>query len=790
MKHLPAFKAAVVAAAGITMGRLFPGYSIVFLSGAVAFAIVLAGWFLFGRERPGGYVAVGAYSSLLFAFAFYMSVNLASLNEARPGAFRVFAGTVDETPRDTSRYSIMLTDCYGFDKGWRAIQGALVLTPKSTLSLAIGDRIIFTGKAGVISAARNPGQFNLRTYYTLNGIAGRIYLKNDGDLLAVEHNRGFTFRRDIVEPVRVFIREKTSALMSGEEAALARAMVLGERAGINREINEQFINTGTIHILAVSGLHIGFLTGILMMLASLIRTPRRWRFFVIAPVLILYAYVVGLSPSVVRAVVMALVVLLGLFLQRKSRTLNSLGFAALAILAFSPAQLFSPGFQLSFAAVLSIAFFYERIIALVRKSHPALLERPFLNSVVSTMLLTFAATLGTIPLCAYYFNRVSVAGVFANLLIVPLSGIFMSMDFTFLLVSLLSVPVASVYAAAAQLIAFVILEINSLIGSLSISSIRVGDSAMMFGALYLVWLTAVIWFGKDSIPKKLIFAMLLGANMVLYAGLFTTRTEARMYVLDVGQGDAIYLELPEGKNMLIDAGSKFGSYDAGARVIVPFLRKLGVRELDYFVVTHLHSDHVGGAAGVLKDVKVREFIYPDQVSRSGTWTSTLAWVRALGIRARTVRAGTVLDSGLAYRVYVLHPNGRYTGDKGVSYRTRFNDGSIVLKVCIGGNSILLTGDIEQRVEHELTKTYGAFLSSGVLKAGHHGSITSSSQGLLDKVHPGYAIISVGKGNSFGHPSQTVIDRMSRMGVNVWRTDSLGAAFVRVRLDESQIVDWR
>jgi competence protein ComEC len=591
--------------------------------------------------------------------------------------------------------------------------------------------------------------------------------------------------------------------MSGDEAELAKAMVIGDRSGITGEIKEQFINTGTIHILCVAGLHVGFLTGMLMIIASILKIPRKVRFFAIAPILVLYAFVVGMTPSITRAVIMALVLLFGLFLQRRPQIFNSVGFAALIILTFNPPQLFSPGFQLSFAAVISIAFFHQRMLARVNGSYPALMERPLFSSVVSISILTIAATVGTVPLTAYYFNRISLVSVFANLCIVPLAGIFATMTFTFIGISMLSTWLAGIFGAAAQMVGFGILEINSLLGSSSMSSIMISDSGLMFAILYFAWLSAVVFFPRaapsthgDFIVKKVVFAGLLGINIVLYANLFSDgfvvhkQPQAKLFVLDVGQGDAIYVELPDGKNMLVDAGIKFRNYDIGERVIVPFLQRRGIRELNYFVVTHLHVDHMGGAASVMDKIKVDNFVYSDQSSSSQMWMNTIARIRLLKIPTRKASAGMILDSASTYRVYVLHPNRKYVGEGGLAYKTRLNDGSVVLKICIGKESFLLAGDAERRVEHDLMKIYGPFLASNIYKAGHHGSNTSSSAEFLKAVHPAYAVISVGLKNKFGHPSQGVLDEMRREGIKVWRTDSMGAGLFRVASDTTENIQWK
>ncbi len=387
--------------------------------------------------------------------------------------------------------------------------------------------------------------------------------------------------------------------------------------------------------------------------------------------------------------------------------------------------------------------------------------------------------------------------VVANFLVVPLAGIFIAMVFTVLFFGLFSSYLASLYGTAAWLVGFAILQINSFLGSMKISHVVIPDIGWAFACLYFFWLFAVAAFGRRGASSgrqvlmgKIIFAVLLGANLILCANFFHTKPEAKLYVLDVGQGDAIFVELPDGKNMLIDAGLKFRDYDMGNRVVVPFLQRKGIDELNYFVVTHLHSDHIGGAVSVMRNVKVDEFIYPEQTSKSATWNNTMACAAALNIPSRNVRTGTILDSSSTCRVYVLHPSRKYVGEGGYAYKTRFNDGSIVVKVCVEKESILLMGDAEKCVEDDLIKYYGPFLTSDICKAGHHGSRTSSSPEFLKTVHPAYAVISVGAHNSFGHPSPEVINEMKRENIKVWRTDSLGAAYFRVNADTFKLVEWK
>jgi competence protein ComEC len=807
VKSFPALRAAIVASLGVVIGRECPQYQIFFLCIGLSSVVTILIWFIVRRREISLTVSSGLYVALASAFAFSMSTDVTSLSSAQLSNYNYFYGTVEDSPRDSAASSsIVVGNCFGLVgygranansfARWHKINGEIVLTPSCGIRLNSGDKIIFRGKVGNLSRARNPGDFNLKSYYQLNGIAGRVYINGSEDVLCISRLNRFDFKRDVVERLRNYMRGKVKTFMTGEEAELARAMVIGERLGISKELNEQFINTGTVHILAVSGLHVGFFTGILMIIASLLRIPRKVRFFSIAPVLILYAMVVGMTPSVTRAVIMALVFLFGHFLQRQSQILNSLGFAALLILAFSPSQLFAPGFQLSFVAVLSIALLHQRILGVLRSSYPSLRDNPYLNSMLSFALLTVSATIGTVPLTTYYFHRVSLVSVFANFLIVPLAGLFISMVFASLFIGIFLPGLAALYGSVAQVFGHAIIQLNVLIGKMRISHIAINDVQWSFAFLYFLWFFLVAAFANGGpSPRrkvlwgKIIFSILLGANLILYANIFGVKHEAKLFVLDVGQGDAILVQLPDGKNMLVDSGLKFRNYDIGERVIVPFLKRNGVEKIDYFVITHLHSDHIGGAVSVIRNVRVDNFIYPEQFSRSAAWAKTVAFVSQLKIPARSIRAGVILDSASTCRVYVLHPNRKYVGEGGLAYKARFNDGSIVLKVCIGEKSFLLVGDIGKRVEHDLVRVYGNFLASDVYKAGHHGSNTSSSIEFLKVVHPSYAVISVGANNKFGHPSPEVISEMKKENIKIWRTDSLGAAYFRVSTGTFRLVQW-
>ncbi|MGC8594231.1 MAG: DNA internalization-related competence protein ComEC/Rec2 [Candidatus Kryptoniota bacterium] len=741
-------------------------------------------------RRRGTLFQFGPLFGLLFSFAFLSAILINKASRENIDGYRYFAGTVVESPRDTLGGSFVIGNCFGRDSLWHRIDGEIIVYPSRVLNTHRGDILLLRGKVLGPGGPRNPNGFDTRSYYELSGIAGRIYVDSHGLIFFVRNVTVFNVTGKIVDRIRDYMRRTIKSLMRGEESELARAMVIGERGGIGFQSNEYFMNTGTIHILSVSGLHVGFLTGILMTVAAFLRIPHRTRFFVISPFLFLYGMIVGMTPSIERAIIMAVVLLFGIFLQRNTNLLNSLGFAALVILTFKPYELYSPGFQLSFAAVMSIVFFYKKIINIMQFKFPSINERPFVHFLLSMVVLSFAASLGTVPLITYYFRRISTVSLLANILIVPLAGLFTSMTFTFLLLNPLSSCAASIYASASQGIGFCILKVNELLGGFPFSRIIIADNRILFVVLYILWIVLTISFGGKSLLKKSVFGVLLGVDLILIFSISNSKPGATVYILDVGQGDSIFIELPDGRNLLIDAGMRFGKNDVGGKVVVPFLKRMGVERIDYFVVTHLHSDHMGGAASILKNFTIGQFLFPDQSTKSKNWSEAYKIAKNCGIRMRNVACGTILDSGNMYRIYVLHPNKHYVGNEGVSFSRKFNNGSIVLKIYVGKSTILLAGDVEKKVEHELMQAFGPFLRSDVLKVSHHGASTSSSEPYIGTVYPKYAVISVGSGNKFGHPSYQVIESLRRIGTYVWRTDSSGAAVFRTDGKILELVDWR
>jgi DNA internalization-related competence protein ComEC/Rec2 len=296
------------------------------------------------------------------------------------------------------------------------------------------------------------------------------------------------------------------------------------------------------------------------------------------------------------------------------------------------------------------------------------------------------------------------------------------------------------------------------------------------------------------IAKRLLIFLLIALNIAAYVsvseGTSPTVGRARITFIDVGQGDAVFIELPGGKNLLVDGGPKSTEFDAGERIVTPFLKRKGISAIDLLLVSHPDADHLGGIPAVLRDFEVKEVLDNGLVARSDLYSEYRREVHRLGRMLHLGRAGKCQTMGDGVRMYILSPSSALLQSDTSTGEASMNNASVVLKLQHGDVSFLLAGDAAMEAEEEMLNTYGDFLKSTVLKIGHHGSRSSSSEKFLDAVRPEYAVFSVGKHNRFNHPSPDVIQRLSNLGVDMKRTDEEGAVVFESDGSSLSYVDWR
>lgn len=653
------------------------------------------------------------------------------------------------------------------------------LYSESKLTVLPGDTIIAKGLWRVFDDQRNPGQFDLRKYYSRLGIHGMFFPDPDSPVTIIGSS-SLTFDR-VIFVLREGIRNRLNWYLDPKEAGLLTALTLGDKSGIDPDMKTNFQDSGIVHVLAVSGLHVGYILLILSVMVALFRIPWGWDRIVIIAGLFLFSAMTGFSASVSRASLMAGLYVLAPVVNRKANPWNILSAASLIILVLDPGQLFQTGFALSFAAVASILYFYQEI-------DKWLPERMRVNSIRSTpirytwalFLVSLSAQIGTVPITIMLFHRLPIIALAANVVIVPLIGIILALGIVLLTLS--GIPLlAGIYANIIWLCITVVKTLAGWFAGLPFATIQVNQFSTIQIALYIVSLGMVVMYFNRQARRMLILGFVL-VNILIWAWAGQSRDLNVLY-LDVGQGDAAIVRFPGDKTMVVDAGSRFRERDDGKSIVIPGLQRLGVDHVDWLVLSHPHNDHIGGALSLLQTFRVDTVWLPDTDYNSWTYQRILDVVDEDGISIVHPVGGT------ARRLTPESIAQFFWPDTALTQEGNVNNLSIVFRIQFGANSFLFPGDLEWNAETELIG-YGNQLHSNVLKSGHHGSGTSSSPAFLDQVTADLAVISVGENNKYKHPSKTVLNRYRDNGMTVYRTDQNEAVWLRSDGKKIKMVKWK
>jgi len=664
----------------------------------------------------------------------------------------------------------------------------------SVTGLEYGMNVALRGTLSRPSAERNPGEFSAKQYYEANGIELLMNVRGYSNVSVLDDRGGTWLMRSIVVPVRTYILDLLSSTNPGEEGEFLKGILIGERSGISPATRQSFTNSGVAHVLAVSGSNVAVVAAVLFVLLDFLRLRKWMRIVLTCAGLVFYMLLTGSQPPVVRATIMALVFLLAGLAQEKSNAYNALGLSALIILALDARQVFDVGFQLSFVAVLSMMYFYPKADTWIRLIQGTSWWRSGIVWTLRVCAVSAIATLGTLPLTAVYFGRVSVIGILANIIVIPAVGLSVVLGVASLVAGVVSLWVAEVYAALNQVVLQFTIFIAQISGGLSFAYVdtlrfTVVDALPFYAALMLAF-----HLSSGLMARRLVILLLITLNVAVWlpmpAAYAAPAEKLRVSFIDVGQGDAALVEFPDGRTMLVDAGPKSRTYDAGERTVVPFLKRRGISTIDLLVVSHPHSDHIGGVSRALQQLDVKRVIDSGQPVRSEVYRDYLVDISNEMCVFESGRAGRLIEDYDPARLYVVYPTPTYIDTDTSQSHPNLNNTSVVFKLCYGNVSFLFAGDAEEEAESEMVKIYGGFLRSTMLKAGHHGSITSSTQEFLDSVKPSHVVVSVGRNNKFRHPSPVVLDRFTAMGASVARTDEDGAIiFETDGLTLSQI-EWR
>ena len=562
---------------------------------------------------------------------------------------------------------------------------------------------------------------------------------------------------------------RTIDTLFARDAPLVRALLVADTRGVDPGIKERWAASGIIHMLSISGLHVAIIASAVRLALGAMRVAAGWRLVLTLAITCGYVAMLGAPPPAVRSAVMLGMHGLSQALQRPTSPWAPLSVGALLPCLLDPLVVLDIGWQLSVCGMAGLI----ASGALAQRALPRRL-RGWRRDLAREVVAGSVATAVTAPIVAWHLGRLSLVAPVTNLVASPLMALAQPLLFLALVLAPLR-PIALLFASSAHPLLVALDGVAAVGATLPGASLAISPTPAI-AVLALVAVVAGIVACLSRWPARALVVALTCLCAIAWwpaprasAG---TASIAELHLIDVGQGDAIAIRTPRGRWIVMDAGRDWPGGDAGRSTVVPYLQRHGGGDVALFVLSHPHADHAGGAGSLFAALKPAEFWDGAYVGTSQSYVRTLKAAREHGVTWRRVRSGDHREID-GVQLDVLAPDSAWmttTDDP--------NEASVVLRVTVGGIRILLTGDAEGGEEAWLRAHADTALRADVLKVGHHGSRTSTTPALLDAVRPRLAIVSVGTGNTYGHPSPVTLAGLARAGAQVLRTDRDGTIVLR------------
>ena len=666
-----------------------------------------------------------------------------------------------------------------------------------------GDRIGVRAALRAPSGSLNPGGFDYATYLERQGIDATATVSGVDAVQFLESGREDIRWRiwNQFDRWRGSIRLAAVRSLSQPALGLYLGVIVGDRGYLDQELRDRFMVTGTVHLLSISGSHLGLVAALMFLLVKrtlLVLLPASWlmalssritptRLAAVATVfpLTAYACLAGAELATVRSLIMILVALTAKWLGHEQRMFHALSVAAVGILLHDPRAIYDISFQLSFLSVCAIAWWlcWSAVMPNDRTEDASSRLSRVARWGTEAFVMSAVVTLTTVPLVAFYFNQLPWLGLVTNLLAVPImGGLLVPMG---LLSALWQSALGTEDLPFAGAIQWSIDRFNACLSSVSfipggewhVASPSVPSMVLFYGCLLAIWLgfhrRMIRWIAGAGL-------LLLVSWWIWSPRLLLDGDRFRVTFLDVSQGDSAVIELPDGEVVLIDGGATYERFDMGRGVVAPYLWNRGIRTIDHVIATHPQLDHVGGLAYVLRHFTVRHFWGTGDTREEPFYQRLQQALAQQGLTEEVAQTEhDVLSSGDC-RLHVLNPpDGAELRKLPLGRRTKghaLNNRSIVVQLACGNHRMLFTADVEQEALWRMSQSRRSERVD-IVKVPHHGAGSSLQRDWLERVSPRHAVISVGRHNSYGHPAQNVLDAYVNRGIAIYRTDRDGGIWV-------------
>lgn len=665
---------------------------------------------------------------------------------------------------EANRYILNVDRLY-IGSEMKEINEKTVLKINGKRYLELGDRIYFRGKIREPLKNTNPKLYN----YRLNLLSNKIYTAiniNENSIISVDENyKELSYR--LRTGFRKMIEELFDSNLDNYSSNLIKGIIMGESSYLDEKDIFKYREMGLAHILAVSGLHIGIISGFLIFLFSYLGIKKKINIFMVLGIIWFYGFLLGFPPSVLRASIMFSFLYFAGALAKPYDSINILFVSFFTLLLVNPLLIFNLGFQLSYIATFSILRFSPYINKIFY---------PYNNKLTYTLSGLLGIYIGILPFQLYYFNSFSIMGILFNLIIAPILSFALILGGVMIILNYI-VPVFNIFLGS--ILNFLLFIERYLIDNLYIKGIGTielhSPNPFEFILYYLIVfiLLGIIDFKslKFSV-KKVIFSYTI--IFIIFNCMFIVLDKSmEIDFIDVGQGDAILLKTNMSSYLIDTGGNEFSDFDIGENIVLPYLKKQGINKLDAVFITHFHLDHCKSLPLLMENVDIKNIL----ISYDKTDNIIYEIIKKSGIPVTILNEGDMIYLDRNIFIKVISPEKEF-------YKRGFseNDLSLSFNLSYYNKDILFTGDIEKEAEAILSRKLKNEIY--LLKVPHHGSKTSSTQEFLDILKPKAAIIPVGKNNFYGHPDDEVINRYMAMETDIYRTDTMG--MIRVNLNKENL----